>query len=65
MSGRKLRNITFLAVNDKVSFLVARCYGVDYTITIWVFGQNCGDEGVGAGILRNKRSISVQRNPIV
>lgn len=58
----KLRSITFLAVNDEVSFLVACCYGVDYTIAVRIFGQNCGDEGVGARVLGNERSISAKRN---
>lgn len=60
--SEKLRRITFLAVNDEVSFPVACCNGVDYTIAIWVFGQNCGDEGVGARVLRNKRSVSAKKN---
>ena len=54
---KKLRSITFLAVNDEVSLLIACCYGVDYTIAIWVFGQDRGDEGVGARVLGNKGSI--------
>lgn len=58
----KLRYITFLAVNDEVSFLIARRYGVDYTVTIWVLGQNSGDEGVGSCILGNKGSISAKLN---
>lgn len=58
---RKLRYITFLAVNYEVPFLIACCYGVDYAVPIWVFGQNCGDEGVGACVLWNKCSISAKR----
>lgn len=54
-------SITFLAVDDEVSFLVPRCYGVDYTIAIWVFGQNRGDESVGPRILGNECSIAAKR----
>lgn len=58
----KLRNITFLAVNDKIFFLIACCYGVEYSIAVWIFGQNCCNQGVGACILRNECSISAKRN---
>lgn len=54
------RLITFLAVNDEVSLLIAGRYGVDYAITIWVFCQHCSNKGVGPRILRNKRSISAE-----
>lgn len=60
MSGWKLRNITFLAVNDKVALFVACGYGVGYTVAIWVFGQDCGNKSVGTGVLGNKCSISAK-----
>lgn len=50
-------NITFLAVDDEVAFLVACRDGIRYAVAVWVFGQNGGDQGVGAGVLGDKRAV--------
>lgn len=50
-------NITFLAVDDEVAFLVACRDGIRYAVAVRVFGQNGGDQGVGAGVLGDKRAV--------
>lgn len=50
-------NITFLAVDDEVAFLVACRDGIRYAVAVRIFGQNGGDQGVGAGVLGDKRAV--------
>lgn len=53
---------TFLAVDDKVSFLVSRGDLVGDAISIRVLGQNCCHQSVGTRILGDESSISDRRH---
>lgn len=52
---------TFLAINDEVSVFVPCCDGIDYPVSVWVFGQDCGNEGVGASVLGDECSVSAEK----
>lgn len=52
---------TFLAVNDEVSLFVPCCDGIDDTVSVWVLGQDGGNEGVGASVLGDECPISAEK----
>lgn len=55
------QTLAFLAVDDEVPLLVPCCDGIDDTISVWVLGQDGGDEGVGASVLGDKRPVSAEK----
>lgn len=59
----QIQEVTFLAINDEVSLFIPCGDGIDYTVSIWVFGQNRGNEGVGAGVLGDKCPVSAKKVP--